>query len=139
MNTTLTLDRYRPGDIALVPCVEPDPIPDWPSHAEQHAHDLRSIRLGPDLLACIGFMMRTSDEADAFAVVNRPLAKGHGPDLARIIRERQLQWMQDIGIRVVYADCQEDDRPAAALLVAIGYHRTHQADGRTYLQLIREQ
>lgn len=117
----LEIGQYVRGDIARVPCDEPDPIEDWPTFAEANAHDLRAIRLDGELVGCCGYFLCGAHEADAFAVIDRALCKGVGPALAAAIRARQLQWMQECGVTAVYADCPSKDRAARVFLRAIGY------------------
>jgi len=123
VNMTPSLDRYRRGDLSSVRSDAPDPIPGWAEHAEAHAHDLRSVRLGDNLLASFGYMLRSRTEADGFAVVDRAMAKGVGRQLALLVRLRQVQWMQEAGLTTAWADCPASDRPAIAFLRAIGYKR----------------
>jgi len=126
MTHTPTLDRYRRGDLASLPQSEPDPVPGWAEYTEQHAHDLRSIRLGDQLVASFGYFPASYTQADAFAVVDRDLAQGHGAAIARIIRQQQLQWMQDTSTARVTAECRPHDRVAQVFLRAIGYKRADQ-------------
>lgn len=127
MTTTPTLDRYRRGDLASLPQHEPDPVPNWAEYTEQHAHDLRSVRLAGRLVACIGYFPIDASHADAFAVVDRRASAGHGRELAALIRQQQIAWMRATGVTSAFAECRPHDRTAQVFLRAIGFKRTNQA------------
>jgi hypothetical protein len=122
--TEIEVGLYRAGDLSLVQCEEPDPIEGWPVFAELYAHDLRSIRLNGVLIGCMGYFMCAPTEADAFALIDRKACRGVGKQLAAAVRQRQLQWMEEIGLTRVWADCPRHDRKAQVFLRAIGYRRT---------------
>lgn len=122
---------YRLGDLAMIPCDEPDPVPDWAAQTERDAHDMRSIRIGGRLVGVIGYIPETRTQAGAFAVIDRQACAGHGRQLARIIRKRNIQWMEDTGVTVATAFCNAQDRAARVFLRAIGYRETGPVDGDT--------
>lgn len=138
MTHTPTLDRYRRGDLASLPQSEPDPVPGWAEYTEQHAHDLRSIRLGDLLVASFGYFPASYTQADAFAVVDRDLAQGHGAGIAQVIRQQQLQWMQETGAALVTAECRTHDRTAQVFLRAIGFRKIRsEPEGNTHFEFKR--
>jgi len=123
VTTTPTLDRYRIGDLAKLPMNEPDPVPNWAGYTEKHAHDLRSIRIGDQLVACFGYFPLGNNEADAFAVIDRDLCAGHGKPLAALVRSTMLDWMDHISVTTTYAECAAQDRTAQVFLRAVGFRR----------------
>lgn len=120
---TIEVGLYQKGDLMLIDCEEPDPIEDWPRFAEENAHDLRSIRRDGQLIGCMGYFLCKPTEGDAFAVIDRKACNGVGKQLALAMRERQIIWMEDLGITRVWADCPRHDRKAQVFLRAIGYRR----------------
>lgn len=121
--------QYLPGDLARVPCDEPDPYPGWARQAEVDAHDLRSIHIDGRLVGAFGYMPETRTQAGAFAVIDRKACAGHGRELAKIVRQQSLRWMDEIGINTVTAFCAAQDRAARVFLRAIGYRETGPTDG----------
>lgn len=112
---------YTRGDLASINCIEPDPFPGWAQHAESVAHDLRTIKLDGALIAAIGYAPSSDTEAEAFAVVDREACKGHGKQVAILIRNQQIQWMKHTGIHIAHASCPANDRAARVFLQVIGY------------------
>ena len=123
LRRVIEVGLYTKGDLMLVDCDEPDPIEDWPRFAEENAHDLRSIRRDGVLIGCMGYFMCSPTEADAFAVIDRKRCNGVGKQLALAVRERQIRWMEEIGVTRTWADCPSHDRKAQVFLRAIGYRR----------------
>lgn len=113
--------QYIKGDILRVKCDAPDPFDGWLQFAEDNAHDLRAVRVNGELSGVIGYFMRARYESDAFAVMDREACAGHGLAVAKAIRSRQLQWMEEISVTRAWADCPIKDRAAQVFLRAIGY------------------
>lgn len=122
---------YRLGDLAKIPCEEPDPIPGWAEQTERDAHDMRSIHIGGQLVGVVGYIPETRTQAGAFAVIDRQACAGHGRELARILRQRNRQWMEEVGITTATAFCNAQDRAARVFLRATGYRETGPVDGDT--------
>lgn len=127
MNTipspAVEVGQYIKGDILLVQCDAPDPFEGWLQFAEDNAHDLRAVRVNGALAGVIGYFMRSRYESDAFAVMDRNACAGHGMAVAKAVRARQLQWMEEISVTRAWADCPIKDRAAQVFLRAIGYRR----------------
>lgn len=117
------LGPYRRGQLASIPCSEPDPFPDWATITERDAHDMRSIYLDGKPVAAFGYIPVTRRKADAFAVIDRQACKGIGADLARITHNQIRQWMQHTGIIVADASCSAHDRAAQVFLRAAGFRK----------------
>lgn len=126
---------YRLGDLARIPCVEPDPVEGWAATTERQAHGIRSIHLDGKLVACFGYVAITCREVDCFAVIDREACAGIGRELAILIRSQCLQWMRTYGFTTVSASCAANDRAAQVFLRSIGYRQVKPADGAslTYL------
>ena len=118
------LGPYRVGQLASIPCVEPDPFPGWAEATERDAHDMRTIYLAGKPVAAIGYVPLTRRKADAFAVIDRQACKGIGADLARITHNQIRQWMQHTGIIVGNASCSAHDRAAQVFLRAAGFRKS---------------
>lgn len=132
--TTIRLPElapYRRGDLAKIPCNEPDPVPGWAELTEKNAHDLRSVVCNGQVVATMGYFPTSILEADAFAVVDRSACKGIGRQVAAIIREQQLEWMRHTGIEQANASCAANDRAARVFLQVIGYTLTDQTNATT--------
>lgn len=140
MNTTRSVELvpYRMGDIDKVRCSEPDPFEGWPEFAERYAHDLRSIRLGGELIACLGYIYTTPDDVEGFAVINRDAAAGYGSQVAAIFRQRTRQWITESGIKRAWATCSCEDRAAQVFLRAVGYRLFWSGGDEDHIYLINE-
>lgn len=121
MRRVLECRRYQKGDLALVPCAEPDPFEGWSEFVEQQGHGLTSIALNGLIIAVIGFTPCWDGVGDAFARVNRAAAAGHGQALARVVKVRILQVMQAYGIHRMQATCDATDRAGGVFLRAVGF------------------
>lgn len=118
------LGPYLVSQLASIPCVEPDPFPDWAAITERDAHDMRSIYLDGVAVASIGYIPLSLREADAFAVIDRQACKGIGAELATITHNQIQQWMQHTGITQVNASCSANDRVAQVFLRAAGFRKS---------------
>lgn len=118
------LGPYRAGQLASIPCSEPDPFPGWAEATERSAHDMRTIYLGGKPVAAIGYVPLTRRKADAFAVIDRQACEGIGADLARITHNQMIEWMRYLGLIVVHASCSANDRPAQVFLRAAGFRKS---------------
>lgn len=122
---------YRLGDLAKIPCDEPDPSEDWAATTEQQAHGIRSIRLGGRLIACFGYVAINRREVDCFAVIDRKACAGVGAQVAQLIRQQSQRWVGQYGFTTVTAACAANDRAARVFLRAIGYRESRPFDGDT--------
>ena len=130
------LGPYKRGDLALIPCTEPDPVLGWAELAEHHAHDLRSIHCDGVLVASIGYMPLSIHEADAFAVINRDACKGIGAQVAVIVHNQIKRWMSDTGICQANASCAANDRAAQVFLRAVGFRKSATTAKTAYFTFI---
>lgn len=131
------LGPYRMGQLASIPCVEPDPFPDWAAITERDAHDMRSIYVGEDVVASIGYFPTSRTEADAFAVVDREACAGIGAQVARIIHNQMDDWMQYLGINLARATCSANDKAARVFLRAAGFRTVAIENGVVQFKFIR--
>lgn len=125
------LTAYRRGDLASIPCVEPDPVPGWAALTENNAHDLRSITRDGKVVVSFGYVPISILEADCFAVVDREGCKGIGRQVAKAIYNQSVAWMAQTGIEQANASCPANDRAARVFLQAIGYTLTDQTNAIT--------
>lgn len=125
MSTILSpeLGPYRRGQLASIPCAEPDPFPDWAAITERDAHDMRSIYLGGVPVVSFGYIPVTRYEAQAFAVIDRNATQGYGAGVASIIHNQMNEWMDHLGITRVNASCSANDRAAQVFLRAAGFRK----------------
>lgn len=118
------LGPYRRGDLASIPCVEPDPVHNWAEITERDAHDMRSIYLEGRAVAAIGYIPISRYEVEAFAVIDRQACKGHGAQVARITHNQMVEWMRHLGVTTVVASCSANDRAAQVFLRAAGFRKS---------------
>lgn len=138
MNTIRSpeIGPYRRGQLASIPCAEPDPFPDWAAITERDAHDMRSIYLGGVPVATIGYIPITRRKAGAFAVLDRQACKGIGADVARITHNQMVEWMRHLGIILVQASCSANDRAGMVFLRAAGFKRVRTTSENVYFEFI---
>lgn len=112
---------YRTGDGALIPVGETDPFGFWLREIESIGRGMTSYYLDGLLIAVTFYTPAWQGVADACALVNRDLAKGHGNQLAKVIRRRILELMQADHLHRVQATSDVTDRASQVFLRAIGY------------------
>lgn len=118
------LGPYRRGQLASIPCSEPDPFPDWAAITERDAHDMRSIYLDGIAIAAFGYIPVSRYEADAFTVIDRSAASGVGIDVAKLINKQMIDWMRHLGVTRVNASCPAHERVAQVFLRAAGFRKS---------------
>lgn len=121
--TPIEVRPYRRGDAALVPVVEADPFGFWLVEMEASAQGLTSYYSDGLLLAVTGYQLVWNGVADAFALVNRDLARGLGLELARAVRQRIGELMAGDGLHRVQATSDCEDRASQVFLRATGYRQ----------------
>ena len=114
---------YRHGDAALVPVDEADPFGFWLVEIEAHAKGLTSYWLDDLLVAVSGYQLLWTGVADAFALINRPLVRGHGGELAAVVKARILELMARDALHRVQATSDCADRQSQVFLRATGYRQ----------------
>lgn len=112
---------YRPGDGALIPVDEPDPFGFWLREIEETGRGMTSYYLDSLLIAVSFYTLAWNGVADAGALVNRILSRGHGKELALAIRKRNDDLMKSDNLHRVQATSYADDRASQVFLRAIGY------------------
>lgn len=112
---------YRPGDGALIPVAEADPFGFWLREVEAAGRGMTSYYLDDLLIAVTFYTPVWNGVADACALVNRPLARGHGPALAQAVRTRIDELMRSDRLHRVQATSHVTDRASQVFLRAIGY------------------
>ena len=90
---TIQARPYHPGDGALIPVAEADPFGFWLREIESVGRGMTSYYLDDLLVAVTFYTPAWSGVADACALVNRELSKGHGRALAAAIRRRNDELM----------------------------------------------
>lgn len=117
----ITARHYRPGEAALIPVDEPDPCDNWHRQVELYAKRMISFDRDGSLVAVIGYSEIWNGVADAFALINRPLAAGAGAELAAEIKRYILKLMDIDGLHRVQATSEPQDRKSQVFLRATGY------------------
>lgn len=112
---------YRAGDLVQIPSAEQRPFSDWIEYVEQAGHGLTTYELDGHVLASIGFTSCWDGVGDAFAVVNRQMAAGHGRILAAMVKARIKQVMQVYGLHRMQATCEAADHAGRVFLRAVGF------------------
>lgn len=113
--------KYQRGDLALIPSTEQRPFEGWVEYVEENGHGLTTYELDGQVLASIGFTSCWDGVGDAFAVVHRDLAAGHGKQLAAMVKARITQVMQVYGLHRMQSTCEATDRVAGVFLRAVGF------------------
>lgn len=112
---------YQTGDLAIVPSDEQRPFADWIEYVEASGHGLTTYELDGTPLACIGFTSCWDGVGDAFAVIDRERAAGHGHTLAAMVKARIKQVIQVYGLHRMQSTCAARDRSAGVFLRAVGF------------------
>lgn len=112
---------YRPGDGALIPVAEADPFGFWLREIEDVGRGMTSYYLDDLLIAVTFYTPAWDGVADAGALVNRRLSRGHGKQLALAIRKRNDELMRRDNLHRVQATSYVTDRASQVFLRAIGY------------------
>lgn len=112
---------YHPGDGALIPVAEADPFGFWLREIEEVGKGMTSYYFDGLLIAVSFYTSAWDGVADAGALVNRRLARGHGQELARAIRKRNNELMRSDHLHRVQATSYVADRASQVFLRAIGY------------------
>jgi len=118
----LTMRAYRPGDAGRVPVAEADPFEGWLEAVERDALGLTSYDLDGQLVAVSYYMPMWDGVAEGAALIDRQRAAGHGRELAKLIRLRIDQLMEQDHLHRVQATSEPHDRASQVFLRAIGYH-----------------
>lgn len=121
MRAEIIAKPYRVGDAALVPVAEADPFGFWLREIENVGRGMTSYYLDDLLIAVTFYTPAWEGVADACALVNRGIAKGHGKELARVVRRRIMELMDSDRLHRVQATSEVTDRASQVFLRAIGY------------------
>lgn len=121
MKAEIIAKPYRVGDAALVPVAEADPFGFWLREIEEVGRGMTSYYVDDLLIAVTFYTPAWHGVADACALVNRDIAKGHGKELARVVRRRIIELMHSDGLHRVQATSEVTDRASQVFLRAIGY------------------
>jgi hypothetical protein len=121
MQAEIIAKPYRVGDAALVPVAEADPFGFWLREIENVGRGMTSYYLDDLLIAVTFYTPAWEGVADACALVNREIARGHGKELARVVRSRILDLMVTDRLHRVQATSEVTDRASQVFLRAIGY------------------
>lgn len=121
MKAEIIAKPYRVGDAALVPVAEADPFGFWLREVEEVGRGMTSYYADDLLIAVTFYTPAWHGVADACALVNRDIAKGHGKELARVVRRRIIELMHSDGLHRVQATSEVTDRASQVFLRAIGY------------------
>lgn len=113
--------NYQRGDIGQIPSMELRPFEGWAEYVEEAGHGLTTYTLDGVVLACIGFTSCWDGVGDAFAVVHRELAAGHGKQLAAMVKARIRQVMHVYGLHRMQATCEAADAKGRVFLRAVGF------------------
>lgn len=126
MSTILSpeLGPYRRGQLASIPCAEPDPFPDWAAITERDAHDMRTIYLDGVAIAAFGYIPISRYQVDAFAVVDRAASQGVGAEVTKLVNKQMIDWMHHLGVTRVNASCSANERAAQVFLRAAGFRNS---------------
>lgn len=123
MTRSPELGPYRLGQLASIPCSEPDPFTDWAGITERDAHDMRSIYMDGLPIAAFGYIPMSRYEVDAFAVIDRRSSRGVGAQVAKLINKQMIDWMRHLGVTRVNATCSANERVAQVFLRAAGFKK----------------
>lgn len=118
---TIEVRPYRTGDGALIPVDEPDPFGFWLRETEAAGRGMTSYYLDGLLIAVTFYTPAWEGVADACALVNRELSRGHGKALALAIRRRIHELIHSDNLHRVQATSYVTDRASQVFLRAIGY------------------
>lgn len=118
---SITGRKYRPGDLASIPCAELRPFADWIEYVEASGHGLTTYELDGMPVASIGFTSCWDGVGDAFATVDRERATGHGRELATMVKARIRQVMRVYGLHRMQATSAAQDRAGSVFLRAVGF------------------
>lgn len=121
MQAEIEVRPYHPGDAALIPVGEVDPFGFWVREIEAIGRGMTSYYLDGLLIAVSFYTPAWRGVADACALVNRDIARGHGKELARAMRSRILELIQSDSLHRVQATSEVADRASQVFLRAIGY------------------
>lgn len=119
----ITVRGCEPGDVGRMNAKvgEKDAFAGWAQHIEQNAGGLTRFDYNGVMLMVMGYMEVWDGVAEAFALVDRTEAAGHGKELAAAVRQKIVELMDANGLHRIEATADPHDRVALVFLRATGY------------------